>query len=1161
MEDKSITMQDYFASLDKYVQEAYAVAERARQKGFDPEPHVGIPLAKNMAERVEGIVSVAAAQLKGSGVSQRIIDLEKEMGTQNWKIAFIIALEVAQQQFCPFKDIRTAMEVGLRIGLAYITNGVVASPLEGFVRLELKKRNDNQKEYFALYFSGPIRSAGTTATCIFVAVADYVRVKMGYAPYDPTEHEIKRTFSELEYFHERIANLQYFPSERETEFLTSHLPLQIDGDASEKIEVPNYKDLPRVSTNMLRNGFCLVNAEGLAQKFAKFWGKFSKWHKEFGMDHWNFLDDYVKLQKEIKAHGAIKKDASVKIAPDYTYIKDIVGGRPILGHPLQRGSFRLRYGRTRTSGFSSDAIHPATMIVTNNYLAIGTQLKTERPGKSTTLTTCDRIEGPIVKLKDQSVRYIDTVEDAQKYVKDIVEIIYLGDILINYGDFLDRGHILAPPGYCEEYWVRELEAKLTLEERVPYAPMIRDPTRFIPSCEDALALSQKYSIPLHPRYTYHWMDITFEHLTSFLPWLRTGIRKEDKLIFPHTPTGDPAHSQKRTLELLGVPHSLVQNEYILIEGSWANAFCANTGITTTVPDYILDPSETNPLTFMNKYSLAVLKDKSGIFIGTRMGRPEKAKIRKMTGSPHGLFPVGDEGGRLRSFQSALEKGKITAQFPLLYCPTCNDYSVYHQCHRCATITVQHYSCKQCGIVKQPCAHTPVNYKELSIPIQEYMNDSLRKMRTNSLPALIKGVRGMSNKSHTPEHLMKGILRAKHTIAVNKDGTTRYDITEMALTHFKPKEIGTSIAKLRSLGYIKDIYGNELTHDDQVLELRCQDLILPGCQVSLEEGCDAILFRVANFIDELLVSLYGQEPYYNLKTKQDLVGHLVVGLSPHTSAGVVCRILGFSKTQGMHAHPLLHSIMRRDADGDEAGVMLLLDALLNFSKELLSDHRGATQDEPLVLTTTLIPSEVDDMVFNMDITDHYPLAFYQACEQYKMPAEIPIEILRQHLGTPRQYEGMKYTHETDDINVGVLCSGYKTIPTMEEKVMGQMELAEKIRAVNTSDVARLVIERHFLRDIKGNLRKYSTQQFRCVDCNEKFRRPPLKGICTSCSGRLLFTISEGSVIKYMQPCLSLAAKYDLPRYIIQTLELTQQRIEMVFGKDPEKQEGLGRWFGI
>ncbi len=1155
----SPAMQAYFDHLDADVKRAYDLAETARQKGYDPEPHVSIPLAKNMAERVEGIVSVAAPQLKNSGVSNRIIELEKEYGSQNWKIAFIVSLEVAQEKYCTFKDKREAMEVGLRIGLAYITNGVVASPLEGFVRLELKKRQDNQ-EYFCLFFSGPIRSAGTTATCIFVGVADYVRVNMGYAPYDPTEQEIKRTFSELEYFHERVANLQYFPSEREAEFLTSHLPVQIDGDPSEKFEVPNYKDLPRVSTNMLRNGFCLVMAEGISQKSAKFWGKFSKWNKEYDMEHWNFLEDYVKLQKEIKAHGALKKDPNVKISPDFTFIKDLVAGRPILSHPMRRGGFRLRYGRTRTSGFSSNAIHPATMFLLNNYIAIGTQLKSERPGKSTTITTCDRIEGPVIKLKNGTVIFIETIEQAKACVKDVQEIIFLGDMLVNYGDFLDRGHILAPPGYCEEWWARHLEQKCTPEERVPYTQLLKDPTRTFISCADAVTLSQKYQIPLHPRYTYHWSELTLPHLDALLHWLTPAVIKEQKIILPYKPILGEEHTGKRALELLGVPHHVIQNEYVVIEGEWADALRTNLGVTDTfIPRTIPLDQNLTPLALINQYAPIQIKDKSGLSIGARMGRPEKAKMRKMTGSPHTLFPIGKEGGRMRSLQSALEKGKVTSSFPVMYCPACTQYSVYPRCHLCDGQTEQHYYCKQCGVIAKPCEHKPVTYKETTIDITSFYDSSLKKTQSRAVVDLIKGVRGTSNKAHIPEHLLKGILRAKHRVHVNKDGTTRYDITEMAITHFKPKEIGTPVAKLVTMGYTTDINGQLLTHDDQVLELKCQDLILPACPVSIEEGCDAILYRTANFLDDLLEYLYQQPRYYNFQSKADLVGHLVIGLSPHTSAGIVCRIIGFTQTQGMHAHPLLHSIMRRDCDGDEAGVMLIMDALLNFSKHLLSDHRGATQDEPLVLTTTLIPAEVDDMVFNMDIVDNYPLAFYDACEAYKMPAEIQIETLRQHLGKPTQYEGYRYTHETDDINIGVQCSGYKTIPTMEEKVVGQMELAERIRAVDAPDVARLVIERHFLRDIKGNLRKFSTQQFRCVDCNAKFRRPPLKGICTTCNGKLLFTISEGSVIKYMQPCMGLIEKYNLPNYLKQTLELTQQRIEMVFGRAAEKQEGLGRWF--
>src|SRR3989344_5901990 len=107
-----------------------------------------------------------------------------------------------------------------------------------------------------------------------------------------------------------------------------------------------------------------------------------------------------------------------------------------------------------------------------------------------------------------------------------------------------------------------------------------------------------------------------------------------------------------------------------------------------------------------------------------------------------------------------------------------------------------------------------------------------------------------------------------------------------------------------------------------------------------------------------------------------------------------------------------------------------------------------------------------------------------------------------LVTEKQYEGYGFTHDTSNINLGNLCSSYKLLPTMEEKVYGQMDLAKRIRSVDEDDVARLILERHFIRDIKGNLRKFSTQQFRCVDCNEKFRRPPLQGSCIKCNGRLL-----------------------------------------------------------
>ncbi len=998
---------------------------------------------------------------------------------------------------------------------------------------------------------------------------------MGYAEYDPTSDEIRRTFSELDFYHERITNLQYLPSEQECDFLTEHLPVQIEGDPSEKIDVLNYKDLPRVSTNKLRNGFCLVYGEGLAQKFAKFWGKFSKWYKDFDMDHWIFLEDFVKLQKKIKAKERGKGGGEL-IKPDYTFIKDLVAGRPILTHPMRKGGFRLRYGRTRTTGLSSTAIHPVTMKVLEDYIAVGTQLKWERPSKGTVLSSCDSIEGPIVKLKNGSVLFLDE-RNVDENLEEIEEILFLGDALVPYGDFYDRAHRLVPPGYCEEWWLKEIQDKCKTPEELsklsgialPIAKeLYKDPFLTKVSIEDSYEISKKLGVPLHPKYTYHWKDIDVKEFLILVGWLlRAVIKKEEnKVILPLDYKTEEYDNPKRVLELLGVPHLVTNKEFVVIEGAWAVSFMLSLGFYTKEPEFKKMVEKIGEgkdvLDFINEISEVRLRDKSGVFIGARMGRPEKAKMRKLTGSPHVLFPVGEEGGRLRSFQAAMDEGKIKAEFPIYKCESCDLEWVYPVCEVCGKKNKKYYySFKDKKMISEDSEDKNGynSYMSQEINVLNYLNFARKKLKIKEMPALIKGVRGTSNEDHTPEHLIKGVLRAMHSLNVNKDGSVRYDMTEMAITHFKPNEIKTSVEKLRELGYLNDIYGKELVDENQILELRPQDVILPACRDSDEEGADVILFRVANFIDDLLEHFYGLGRFYNLKSKDDLAGHLIISLAPHTSAGILGRIIGFSDTQGCYAHPLWHSAQRRDCDGDECGIMMMMDGFLNFSRKFLPAHRGATQDACLVLTTDLVASEVDDMVFNMDVAWEYPLEFYKACQAYKEPYDIKIEQVNDNLGTVKEFIGYGFTHPNTDMNNGALFSSYKALPTMKEKVDGQMRLANKIRAVDKDDVARLVIERHFIRDLKGNLRKFSMQQFRCVKCNEKFRRPPLVGKCTKCGGKLLFTISEGSVTKYLSHTLFLASQYNLPPYSNQAIDLLKRRIESVFGRDPEKQAGLGEFF--
>ena len=253
------------------------------------------------------------------------------------------------------------------------------------------------------------------------------------------------------------------------------------------------------------------------------------------------------------------------------------------------------------------------------------------------------------------------------------------------------------------------------------------------------------------------------------------------------------------------------------------------------------------------------------------------------------------------------------------------------------------------------------------------------------------------------------------------------------------------------------------------------------------------------------------------------------------------------------------IINTRCDGDEACVMLLLDGLLNFSRQYLPNQRGAkTMDSPLVLTSILIPSEVDDQSHGLDVQWHYPLQLYESALQYKPAKEVKIDQIKHRLNTEKQYEQFGFTHPVGNLNHGVKCSAYKTILAMDGKLRGQMEIAERTRAVDASEVARLVIDKHFIKDIKGNLRRFSTQQFRCVQCNDTYNRPPLRGVCLKCNGKIIFTVTEGSITKYLQPSLYLAKQYNLPAYMSQTLEIVRRRIEGVFGQDREKQVGLQGW---
>jgi DNA polymerase II large subunit len=1151
----------YFKNLKKQVERVYEVIGKARAKGLDPVEKVEIPLAMNMAEKVVGIISTIYPQMEGTGISKRILELEKEYGKLDTTVSFKIAEEVAKQKFCKFDSVLEAMEAGIRIGFGYQTIGVVSSPIEGFTGLKIRKTREG-KEYLEASFSGPIRSAGTTASVICLMIIDYLRELFGFAKYDPTEEEIKRVWTELEHFHDRITNLQYMPLEEEALFLARNMPIQVAGDPSEKLEVPNYKNLERVDTDYLRSGFCLVMAEALAQKAAKGFRLYNK-VKENGVNAtgFNFIEEYIALHEKLTSATGKKKKDSVPV-----YIKDLVAGRPVFGHPSKSGGFRFRYGRGRVSGFSAASLHPATMAMTDSFIATGTQLKIEKPTKGCVITVCDVVEGPIVKLSNGSVRKIKSKDEAKKIYSDVKEIIYLGDILFPFSDLVNRNYDLIKAGYVEEWWNLDLEK---------FGGKVKN--YFDVSFEKAVELSEQYKIPFYPKFIFYWTQISKEDFFELLKWLRNSWI-DGKLIFPFGKGEQEKFSKgKRALELLGVEHEVTIENVVLDEESSKSLLC-NLGLrfnlekrflkgdVERIENLLLSESDKSVLGLVNLICDFEIKDKAGDFIGTRMGRPEKAKLRKLTGSPNVLFPVGKEGGRLRSVQAACEKGKVRSAFPINFCEECDKETIYRVCENCGAKTKKMYYCFECGEKSfEKCKEHEKSqlYCNQDLDVNHYFQDAVNRLgfKKDEVPLLIKGVRGTSSGGHMMENLSKGVLRAKHDLQVNKDGTIRFDVTELPLVAFKPKEISVSIGKLKELGYDEDIFGKELVDENQILELMPHDILLPSCSESFDEKADDVFVRVSNFVDDLLVKFYNLESFYNVKKRDDLVGKLGVFMAPHNCAGVICRFIGFSNSLGGFASPYMHAAVRRDCDGDEAAIMLLGDVLLNFSKEFLPSHRGGTQDAPLVLNARIDAGEVDDQILDLEMCNCYPLELYEKAEQRLHSSEVKsIPIVKKIMREGKNpFIGIGFTHDTSDFNDAVVCSSYKSLATMQEKVQHQMELVERIRAADTSDTARLIIERHFLRDLKGNLRKFSMQEFRCVACNEIMRRPPLNGVCVKCRGKIIFTINEGGIKKYLEPALDLANRYHLSNYIRQNIELTKRYIDSIFGKELEKQEKLEAWF--
>ena len=1354
----------YFERIEDQLDEAFDRARAAKQRGLDPEPAIEIPVARDMADRVENILGI-------DGVAQRVRELDGQMSRE--EAALELVTDFVEGTVGEFDSPAGKIEGAVRTAVALLTEGVVAAPIEGIDRVELLE-NDDGTQFVNVYYAGPIRSAGGTAQALSVLVADYARSLLDIDQFRPRDEEVERYAEEIDLY-DSETGLQYTPKQAETTFIADRMPIMLDGEATSDREVEGFRDLDRIDTNAARGGMCLVLAEGIALKAPKI----QRYTRQLDAVEWPWLQDLIDgTYGESDADGESDEatggdtageggtdvadagetdgsdgdtdgDVPPRAEPSEKFLRDLIAGRPVFSHPSESGGFRLRYGRARNHGFATGGVHPATMHLVDDFLATGTQIKTERPGKAAGVVPVDSIEGPTVRLANGDVRRIDDPQEALAVRNGVEEILDLGEYLVNYGEFVENNHPLAPAAYAVEWWVQEFA-----DAGADVRALRDDPTVSLddPTPEEALAWADDYDAPFHPAYTYLWHDITVDEFEQLAAAVADGevtgdvlvvegiepvARTLETLLVEHTQTADAIRvpAFRPLLRQLGIDDGLRRNWNQLPES--ARTYDAGD----------------NAIRAANAVAPFQVRERAPTRVGNRMGRPEKSESRELSPAVHTLFPIGEAGGSQRSVGEAARtrtdagRGVIEARVGDRACPDCGEHTYELQCD-CGAHTEPYYECRECGTVCEPdesgrvvcdrCDREVESPREFTIDLNETLATALDDIgEREGAFEMLKGVKGLSSADKTPEPLGKGVLRAKHGVSAFKDGTVRYDMTDLPVTAVRPAELDVTADHFRQLGYETDVDGEPLRHDDQLVELKVQDIVL-------SDGAAQHMMRTADFVDDLLEGFYDLAPFYEVNERDDLVGELVFGMAPHTSAAVVGRVVGFTAAAVGYAHPYFHAAKRRNCfhpdtklwyedetgavhhdrietfveryldeasaetddfgtvvselddvdvcvpsvtadgeevrqpveavsrhrapdhmvevhaegnrtltvtpdhsmlvtrgdklertdardlavgdelpvptarggvldaderagtergapttdraatdggtatatvtgteiiesdtthtynltvegthalvaedtyvaqcDGDEDCVMLLLDGLLNFSETFLPDQRGGKMDAPLVMSSRIDPTEIDDEAHNMDIVDQYPRAFYEATRKQADPEAVDVQIAEDTLDTDDQYRGFDHTHDTSNIHMGPSLSAYKTLGSMMDKMDAQLELSRTLRAVDETDVAERVIESHFLPDLIGNLRAFASQETRCLDCGEKYRRMPLTGACRECGGDVNLTVHRGSVNKYMDTAKEVAAEFGCREYTKQRLEILDTSLASIFENDNNK----------
>src|SRR5438309_2416923 len=193
----------------------YSLASLARSKGLDPSAKVESQTTYDLAERVEKAVGPV-------GIAERIRELVRIISRE--ETALKVSEEIVLGRFGSFEE-EQAAEQAVRTALAVLDEAVTVAPIQGIHDVRIR-RNDDRTRHLAIYFAGPMRSAGGTEMGMTMIVGDHIRRRLNLQPYKATESEARRFVEELRIYERAVARFQYRNSDTVLHDAMLRLPVE-----------------------------------------------------------------------------------------------------------------------------------------------------------------------------------------------------------------------------------------------------------------------------------------------------------------------------------------------------------------------------------------------------------------------------------------------------------------------------------------------------------------------------------------------------------------------------------------------------------------------------------------------------------------------------------------------------------------------------------------------------------------------------------------------------------------------------------------------------------------------------------------------------------------------------------------------------------------------